>query len=156
MPQTSRKKSTASTWFNRVIRETLVPEYVYRYRVTEGTEYHSVQSTRAYRVPECTEYQSVQSTRISECTEYQSVTVDSLRLYPSLRSKESDTEPDTKYTKATGGNHLPAQKKIARVQAMLEKSKKIDETQRYMEQLNELVIAGRANLSTYAEISKSE
>ena len=39
---------------------------------------------------------------------------------------------------------------------MLEQSKKIDETQRYMEQLEELVIAGRANLSTYTEISKSE
>ena len=36
---------------------------------------------------------------------------------------------------------------IARVQAMLEQSKKRDVTQRCMEQLNEFVIAGRANLS---------
>ena len=46
-------------------------------------------------------------------------------------------------------------KPIARVQAMLEQSKKRDVTQRCMEQLNEFVIAGRANLSVYAEISKS-
>ena len=45
---------------------------------------------------------------------------------------------------------------ITRVQAMLEQSKKIDLTQRYVEQLNELVITERANWSTYAEISKSE
>ena len=39
---------------------------------------------------------------------------------------------------------------------MLEQSKKIDGTQRYMEQLNELAIAGRENPNMYTEISKSE
>ena len=36
---------------------------------------------------------------------------------------------------------LQTLKNIARVKAMLEQSKKIDKTQRYMEQLEELVIA---------------
>ena len=51
---------------------------------------------------------------------------------------------------------LQTLKNIARVKEMLEQSKKIDQTQRYMEQLEELVIAWRANLSNYAEIAKSE
>ena len=38
----------------------------------------------------------------------------------------------------------------------MEQRKKIDKKQRYMEQLKELVIAERANLSMYTEISKSE
>ena len=47
-------------------------------------------------------------------------------------------------------------KRIARVQAMLKQSKKIDGIQMYIEHLNELVITRRANMSTYAEISGSE
>ena len=34
----------------------------------------------------------------------------------------------------------------------MEQNQKIDETQKYREQLNELVIAGKANLSTYVEM----
>ena len=63
-------------------------------------------------------------------------------------------------TGATGRNHplieLRPVKRIARVQAMLKQSKKIDGIQRYIEHLNELVITRRANMSTYAEISGSE
>ena len=85
-------------------------------------------------------------------------------------SEESDTELDMEKTGASGLTEfqiimqkmeqmeleLQTLKNIARVKEMLEQSKRIDKTQRYMEQLEELVIAGRANLSTYAEISESE
>ena len=47
-------------------------------------------------------------------------------------------------------------KKIERVKAMLEQSKKIDETQQqYMEHLKKIVAAGRATLSMHAEISEN-
>ena len=55
-------------------------------------------------------------------------------------------------SKATPETYDP----IARVLAMLEQSKNKDGTQRYMEQLNKVVTDGRANLSAYAETSKSE
>ena len=51
---------------------------------------------------------------------------------------------------------LQTVKKIAIVQEMLKQSKKIDDTQQYLEHLNELVAAVRANLSTYYEVSESE
>ena len=51
---------------------------------------------------------------------------------------------------------LQTVKKIERVKAMLEQSKKIDETQQqYMENLKKIVAAGRATLSMYAEISET-
>jgi len=51
---------------------------------------------------------------------------------------------------------LQTVKKIAIVKKMLKQSKKIDDTQQYLEHLNKIVAAGRANLSTYNEISESE
>ena len=51
---------------------------------------------------------------------------------------------------------LQTVKKIALVKEMLKQSKKIDDTQQYLEHLNELVAAVRANLSTYYEVSESE
>ena len=51
---------------------------------------------------------------------------------------------------------LQTVKKIERVKAMLEQSKKIDETQQqYMEHLKKIVAAGKATLSMYAEISET-
>ena len=47
-------------------------------------------------------------------------------------------------------------KNIERVKEMLEQRKTIDETQQYMEHLNEVVAAGRATLSTYAEMSEND
>ena len=51
---------------------------------------------------------------------------------------------------------LQTVKKIAMVKEMLKQSKKIDDTQQYLEHLNEIVAAVRANLSTYYEVSESE
>ena len=51
---------------------------------------------------------------------------------------------------------LQTVKKIERVKAMLEQSKKIDETQQqYMEHLKKIVAAGKATFSMYAEISET-
>ena len=51
---------------------------------------------------------------------------------------------------------LQTVKKIAIVKEILKQSKKIDDTQQYLEHLNEIVAAVRANLSTYYEVSESE
>ena len=51
---------------------------------------------------------------------------------------------------------LQTVKKIERVKAMLEQSKKIDETKHeYMEHPKQIVAAGKATLSMYAEISET-
>ena len=65
MPRTPRKKSSLSTWFNGVIRETLERETVSEETVTvqQQVKTSEYQSNRVYRVSESTEYQSIQSTR---------------------------------------------------------------------------------------------
>ena len=42
------------------------------------------------------------------------------------------------------------------MKAMLEKNKRIDETQQHMEHLHGVFTGGRATLSTYAEMSETE
>ena len=71
MPWTPGKKSTVSTWFNRVIGETLERETVPEETVTVQQQVKT--ATREYRAPECIEYQSVQNTkvyRVPGCTDY--------------------------------------------------------------------------------------
>ena len=96
-----------------------------------------------YRVPD----------RVPECTEYQSVTVDSFRLYPRVPVKNQiqnriwrKSEQQVEIIHRVSNNmqkmeqmelELQTVKKIAKVNAMLEKSKEIDWTRRYMEQQNE-------------------
>ena len=149
MPQTPRKKNRAKNWLNGVLRETLAD--------TEPEEDRIYPKLPSDESESDSEMENIGATGGNPQVEDNAYLLQEVRLLKLQMQSMQDKERSKDFTQTEENNvTLDIYNPIKRVRNMLEKPKRDDYNMEYIQLLKDKIAAGKADQSTYDELSEAE